>query len=174
MFTLHHGFWVYFFMRRHGQVWQFVAGAMLPDYIYFILMGVLTISGQLSLAQVWSVSPQIMMTYLPLYPWAVKADLVGHSAAIWSIGFILSLVTAIRRIRPFIIGWGTHLLIDSFTHSAYSNYYLYPLSLYAVHSPISYWEPGYFAHEFQAVNNILMAVTAIYMAYTWWRKKRRR
>jgi hypothetical protein len=171
MFTFHHGFWIYFFTRRHAQVWQFVAGAMLPDYVYFILMGILIVNGQFSLTELRSVSPQAMMPYLPLYPWTVKIDLAGHSVVVWTVAFVLSLMPVIRRIRPFITGWGTHLLMDGLTHGAYANYYLYPLSLYAVHSPVSYWEPQYFAYEFQLVNNTLMVLTALYIIYEWQKKK---
>ncbi len=175
MFTLHHGFWIYFFSRRHRQVWQFVAGSMLPDYIYFILLAIMLIRGQLHVNDLVELSPGTMMTFLPMYPRATQIDLIGHSVVVWSIALILSLLPWVKQFQAFVIGWGTHLLIDGLTHSAYANFYLYPLSLAAVHSPVSYWEPQYFAAEYKMVNNTLMAAVAIYLIYKWlerwWKEK---
>lgn len=174
MFTFHHGFWIYFFTRRHPDVWQFLIGSMLPDYIYFILIAVMLISGQLPWPELLHMSPGIMMSYLPLYPWVVQIDLIGHSAVIWLAFFILSLFPLARRYQAFIIGWGSHLFLDGITHSAYANFFLYPLSLIAVHSPVSYWEPEFFAREFKLVNGILIGLTTLYLLYHWWRNRRSR
>lgn len=172
MFTFHHGFWLYFLTRRHPDVWQFVIGSMLPDYIYFVLLGLMLLNGQVQWHGLFDITPAIMMSFLPLYPWVVKIDLIGHSAVIWLVVFILALLPGIRRWRAFVVGWGTHLLLDGITHAEYANFFLYPLSLVAVHSPVSYWEPQYFAREFKLVNGTLIALTTAYLLYHWWHKRR--
>jgi hypothetical protein len=173
MFTWHHGFWLYFFSRRHPRVGQFVVGSMLPDYVYFVLVGVMLVKGELHWHELTLLSPTTFMTYLPQYPWAVHLDLAGHSVVIWAAAFGLSLLPAFNHLQAFTVGWGTHLLIDGITHAAYANLYLYPLSLLVVHSPVSYWEPEYFAREFRLVNGSLMGVVAIYLIFHWWKKRRK-
>lgn len=174
MFTWHHGFWLYFFTWRHPKVWQFVVGSMLPDYIYIIAVSVMLWKGQLSWLDLLHLSPTMMMSLLPMYPWVVKIDLLGHSLVVWGVAFLLTFLPIVNKIQLFVIGWGTHLLLDSFTHAAYANYFLYPISLMSVHSPISYWEPEYFAHEFKLVNGILIIVAASYLGYYWWKKKQQK
>ncbi len=169
MFTLHHGFWLYFFSRRHPQVWQFVAGSMLPDYVYFALLALLAAKGELRLGDIFGLSPTVFMTYLPQYPWALQLDLAGHSVVFWGAAFLAALAPALSRAQAFIVGWGSHLLLDGLTHAAHANFYLYPISLMAVHSPVSYWEPTYFAREFKLVNGTLMALTAAYLIFHWWK-----
>ncbi len=171
MFTWHHGFWLYFFTRRRPDVWQFVAGSMFPDYIYVVLISVMLGKGQVAWNDLLVMNPSIMMSFLPLYPWAVKIDLIGHSVVIWGITFLFTLLPIINKGQPFVIGWGTHLLIDGLTHAAYANFFLYPISLLGVHSPVSYWEPQYFAAEFRVVHNILIVVAIGYLLYHYWKKK---
>ncbi|MDT8902745.1 hypothetical protein [Anaeroselena agilis] len=174
MFTLHHGFWIYFFSRRHPQVWHFVVGSMLPDYVYVLLMAVLLTRGEFGWRELLRLSPTTFMTYLPQYPWAMHIDLAGHSAVFWGAAFALALLPPFRRAQAFVVGWGTHLLIDGLTHGAHANLFLYPLSLLAAHSPVSYWEPSFFAHEFKLVNGTLMGLAAAYLIYHWWKKRRER
>ncbi|MEN6414645.1 MAG: hypothetical protein ABFC84_18060 [Veillonellales bacterium] len=174
MYTLHHGFWMYFFTRHHGKVWQFVAGSMLPDYIYIVLVILMLVQGQIGWTELLSMSPAILMSFLPLHPWVVNIDLLGHSVVVWGAFFLCTLLPVVNQMQSFAVGWGSHLLVDGLTHGAYANYYLYPLSLSAVHSPVSYWEPQYLAHEFKLVNNTLMALVALYLIYSWWRKKYRK
>jgi hypothetical protein len=173
MLTFHHGFWLYFLSRRHPKVWHFVIGSMAPDYIYLVLMAVLLATGHLHWRELSSLSPITFMTYLPQYPWAVQIDLIGHSVVFWGAALLLSLAPALNRTQPFIVGWGTHLLLDGLTHAAYANFYLYPLSLLVVHGPVSYWEPAYFAREFKMVNGTLMGAMAVYLLYHWWKNRRR-
>lgn len=171
MFTWHHGFWLYFFTRRHPRVWQFVAGSMLPDYIYVVTVVIMLLRSQVSWSDLLHMNPTIMMSLLPMYPWAVEIDLIGHSIVVWAFAFILTLLPAMKGLRAFVIGWGTHLLIDSLTHAAYANYLFYPISLISVHSPVSYWEPQFFANEFKWANRIGMIMAVLYMSYEWWKNK---
>lgn len=173
MHTLHHGFWIYFFTRHHPRVWQFVLGAMLPDYIYIVLLGLVVGKGYVTWPELGSLSPGVLMSLVPLFPWVVKIDLIGHSVPIWFSALLLSLLPGVKKIRAFIIGWGTHLLIDAFTHGAYSNFYLYPLAFHTVESPVSYWEHDHWFREFRLVNAVLMALAAMYLVYTWWKKRKR-
>jgi len=173
MFTFHHGFWMYFFSRRHHQVWQFVIGSMLPDYVYFVLLAVLLVQGRVNLRELFMLSPTTFMTYLPQHPWALQLDLAGHSVVLWSLAFLLALLPVFCRFQAFIVGWGSHLFVDGLTHAAHANFYLYPLSLAAVHSPVSYWEPGYFAKEFILVNETLIGIVAIYLLHSWWKKRQK-
>jgi len=174
MFTFHHGFWLYFFSRRHPQVWQFVAGSMLPDYVYVALLAVLILKRDIAPGDIFHFSPAAFMTYIPQYPWAIHIDLAGHSAVFWGAAFLFTLLPGFARIQAFVVGWGTHLLLDGVTHAAHANFFLYPLSLAAVHSPVSYWEPAFFAREFKLVNGTLMGLTAAYLIYHWWKKRQER
>jgi len=174
MFTLHHGFWLYFFSRRHPQVWQFVAGSMLPDYVYGLLLAVIMTRGELGWRDLLGLSPATFMTYLPQYPWALHIDLAGHSGVFWGAAFALSLLPPFRIAQAFVVGLGTHLFLYGVTHAAHANLFLYPFSLLAVHSPVSYWEPSYFAREFKIVNGTLIGLTAVYLIYHWWKKRRER
>ncbi|MDD4602154.1 hypothetical protein SDC9_13976 [bioreactor metagenome] len=171
MFTFHHGLWLFFLSRRHAQVWQFVIGSMFPDYVYFVMIIIALFRGQIELSNLISLNPQVLLGIMPLYPWAVKADLLGHSVVVWGVFLVLALLPAFNRLQAFIIGWGSHLLIDGLTHGAYANYYLYPLSMDAVHSPVSYWEAEFFAREFKIVNGTLMVLIIVYLIYERWRKK---
>ncbi|VBB08491.1 phospholipase c/d [Lucifera butyrica] len=172
MYTWHHGLWMYFFSRRHPDVWQFVAGSMAPDYIYVIFVAIMLLKGQIAWYELPKLNPTVLMSFLPLYPWVVKVDLIGHSVVIWSVALMLALLPGIRKMQAFVIGWGSHLLLDELTHAAHANFFLYPLSLFSVHSPVSYWEPGYFAREFKLVNGILLGLALIYLAGHWWKKRR--
>jgi hypothetical protein len=171
MFTFHHGLWIYFLTRRHAQVWQFVIGSMLPDYVYFIMLILALVRGQIEFSNILSLNPHFLLGILPLYPWAVKADLFGHSVVVWGAFFVIFLIPGLNRLQAFMIGWGSHLFIDGLTHGAYANYYLYPLSLFAVHSPVSYWEPEYLAREFKMVNGVIMSLIIVYLISKWWRKR---
>ncbi|SDF48440.1 zinc dependent phospholipase C family protein [Sporomusa acidovorans] len=176
MYTLHHGFWIYFFTRRHPKVWQFVFGAMLPDYVYIVLLGFLLCKGFVGWSDLAHLSPGLWMSLVPLFPWVVKLDLWGHSVLIWFSAFLISFFPGIKNIRAIIVGWGTHLLFDALTHSAYSNFYLFPLSFHTVESPVSYWEENYWSQEFRMINMLLMAAATAYMLWEWWktRKKKRK
>jgi hypothetical protein len=171
LFTWHHGFWLYFFTRHHPRVWHYVIGSMLPDYIYVIAIAMMLLRGQLSWVDLVNLNPKMMMSLLPLYPWVVKIDLIGHSIVIWSIAFLATLFPITKGFRAFVIGWGTHLLIDSLTHADYANYFLYPISLFSVHSPISYWEHQFFGFEFKWVNGICVTMAILFLIYEQWRKK---
>lgn len=173
MHTLHHGFWIYFFTRHHPKVWQFVFGAMLPDYIYVVLLGLLLHKGYVAWSELGSLGPDVLMSLVPLFPWVVKIDLIGHSVPIWFTALVVSFLPGIKSFQAFIIGWGTHLLIDAFTHGAYSNFYLFPLGDYTVESPVSYWEGTHWFREYRLINACLMAAVAIYMFWEWWKKRKR-
>jgi hypothetical protein len=175
MFTLHHGFWTYFLTRSHREVWKFVLGSMLPDYVYGLFFIILIKDGLLDMKELLDVSPIKMMALLPLYPWVVKVDLIGHSVVFWAVSLLLVLFPAFSKMQAFVIGWGSHLFVDALTHAAHANFYLYPLSMAAVHSPVSYWDTQYFAREFRLVNGILMGVAILYLAsrkiYQWWKNR---
>ena len=172
MYTWHHGFWIYFFARKHPKVWQFVAGSMLPDYIYLVLLAMMLGKGQLQFTELLKLNPKIMMSYLPLYPWASEIDLLGHSVIIWSAAFLITLFPGFRVLQAFVIGWGTHLLIDGLTHGAFANFWLYPLSSNTIISPVSYWEQDYYSREFQIVNGTLMALCASYLLYNYFKRRK--
>lgn len=172
MYTWQHGFWIYFFLRSHPQVWQFVAGSMAPDYVYLVLLGILLIEGKLAPAEVLSISPYAMMVHISLRPWVIAIDLIGHSAVIWA-GFLLSsLLPPLRWMRAFVVGWGTHILLDAFTHGAYANYWLYPFSMHTVIGPVSFWETSFHAREFRLVNGALMIMATVYLVWQKFKTKK--
>lgn len=171
MYTLHHGFWIYFLTRNHPRVWQFVAGSMLPDYIYIFLVAALLHKGYVTLSGLGEITPQVLMSLVTMYPWVVKIDLLGHSVLVWFTALLISFLPGVRRYQAFVIGWGTHLFIDALTHGAYSNFYLYPLASGTVESPVSYWEQDHWVREFRLVNTVAMTAAAVYLAITWWKRK---
>lgn len=173
MNTIHHGFWMYFFTHRSRAVWQYVLGGVAPDLVYFVMLAAMLWRGDLSWRALLNLNPTVFLSYLPLYPWAGKIDLIGHSLVVWLAALLLSLLPLVRTVRPFILGWGVHVLIDVFTHSAYAVYFLYPLSMRQVHSPLSYWETTFLAREFNTVNYVLMFAAAVYLVYWWWRRRTR-
>jgi hypothetical protein len=146
---------------------------MLPDYIYVIAVAMMLLRDQLSWMDLLNLNPKMMMSLLPMYPWAVKIDLIGHSIVIWSIVLLLTLLEKMKGLRALIIGWGTHLLMDSLTHAVYANYLLYPLSLFGVHSPISYWEHQFFVSEFKWINSIGITMAILFLVYEQWRERKR-
>jgi hypothetical protein len=173
MYTLHHGFWIYFITRHHPKVWQFVIGSMLPDYIYVILAITLLLKGYVTLPELGGVNPGLLMSLVAIFPWVVKVDLIGHSVPVWFAAQLLSLLPGIKKLRFFIIGWGSHLFIDALTHGVYSNFYLYPLAYDTVESPVSYWEHSHWSREFGFINMAAMAAAALYMLAEWWQKRQR-
>lgn len=173
MHTLHHGFWIYFFTRHHPKVWQFVFGSMLPDYIYVVLLIITVVRGYVTWEELASLSPGVLMSLVALFPWVVKIDLIGHSVPIWFGCLLISFLPGVKHFQSVIVGWGTHLLMDAFTHGAYSNFYLYPIASYTVESPVSYWEYNYHFKEFRYINIGLMIAAAIYMGVEWWTQRKR-
>lgn len=173
MYTLHHGFWIYFFTRHHPKVWQFVSGAMLPDYIYLFLVLILLSKGYVTLSEIRELNPAMLMSLVAMFPWVAKFDLIGHSVPVWFTVLLLSLLPGIKRLQPFIIGWGTHLLIDALTHGVYANFYLYPLAYGTVESPVSYWEHNHWFREFGLINKTAMASAVVYMLWEWWKRRQR-
>ncbi|WP_371376675.1 DUF4184 family protein [Sporomusa aerivorans] len=171
MYTLHHGFWLYFLTRHHPKVWQFVIGSMLPDYIYIVLLLTLLVKGHVTIPELSQLTPGMLMSLVATFPWVVKIDLIGHSVPVWFSALLLSFLPQIRRLQSFVIGWGTHLFIDALTHGAYSNFYLYPLSYSTVESPVSYWEHDHWFREFGQVNAVAMTAAAAYMIFEWWKKR---
>lgn len=173
MNTIHHGFWMYFFTYRSRAVWQYVLGGVAPDLVYFAMLAVMLWRGDVGWRELLNLNPTLFLSYLPLYHWATKIDLFGHSLVVWLVGLCLTLLPGLAVVRPFVLGWGVHVMIDVFTHSAYAVYFLYPLSLRQVHSPVSYWEPTFFANEFNTVNYFLLFSAALYLLYCWWRRRTR-
>jgi hypothetical protein len=173
MYTLHHGFWIYFFTRHHPQVWQFVFGAMLPDYIYGVLFVLLLGKGFITWSELGSITPGIMMSFVPIFPWVERIDLIGHSVPVWVCALAASFFPGIKRIQPIIIGWGTHLLIDALTHGAFANFYLFPLGTDTIESPVSYWEPSHWSQEYKLIHTGLMAAAAAYLLWEWWQSRKR-
>ena len=146
---------------------------MLPDYIYVVLLGLLLHKGYVTWPELGSLSPGVMMSLVPLFPWVVKIDLLGHSVIIWFSALVMSFFPGIKDFQAFIIGWGTHLLVDAFTHGAYSNFYLFPLAANTVESPVSYWEHNYWFREYRLINAGLMAIVGIYLVWEWWKSRKR-
>lgn len=171
MFTFHHGFWLYFVSRGHYQVWQFVLGSMLPDYVYFIMLGIMVGEGRIGLSEIPNLDPLRFGGLVVMYPWVVISDLVLHSVVWWAVAFVAVLLPMLRTYQAFVTGWGTHLLVDTFTHGAEANYYLYPLSSDRVHGFVSYWEPAYFAREYNIVHTALLVWAISYLLVRWLRKK---
>lgn len=171
MNTFHHAFWMYFFTYRTRNVWQYVLGGVAPDLVYFVLLAVMLWQREISFSAIRQLNPSSFTSYLVLYPWARTIDLIGHSFVIWLSALMLSLLPVLKPARPFILGWGVHILIDVLTHSGDAIYLFYPLSSMRLPSPVSYWEPGFWAHGFRMLNVSFMIAAGSYLLYGWLRRR---
>lgn len=173
MNTVEHGFWVYFITRKHHRVWQYVFGAMFPDLIYFVGFLYLLTAGQIPLhAYTFWNNPAVGISFMRSLPWVGFIEFAAHSAVVWLVVYAASFVPVIRNSRAFILGWGSHLLIDALTHVEYAPYFLYPLSWVQFPIGVSYWDNRYHSTEFQWVQSILTGLAILYLIYEYYARRR--
>lgn len=173
MNTLQHGFWLYFATHKHPRVWHYVLGAVFPDLIY--ILGFLYL---LSIKQVfwenWSswCDPAVGISFLRGLPWVGYVEFTGHSLLIWLVALLASLLPVFRRARDFIFGWGSHILLDVFTHVQHAPYLLYPLSWRQFPIGVSYWDKRYHSMEFQWIQGVLTSLAVSYLVYEYYNARK--
>lgn len=97
-----------------------------------------------------------------------------HSLVVWGACLALMRIIVNRAtfnyIYPFLIGWGLHILFDTFTHVSDGYALFYPLSGFRFIAPVSYWETAFYAREFFFISHTLMAV--LILLWIGWKLKR--
>lgn len=173
MNTIQHGFWMYFFMRKHSRAGQYVWGAMFPDLIYFAGFLYLLCAGQIIWeAYTFWMNPQVGISFLRSLPWVGWVEFAGHSAVVWLAVLLASTIPALRNSRAFILGWGAHIFIDIFTHVQYAPYLLYPFSWAQYPIGVSYWDNQYHSTEFQWVQGALTLLAVMYLIGSCFKRRR--
>jgi hypothetical protein len=172
MHTLQHGFWVYFFTRRHPRVGQFVLGAVFPDLIDIIgilyLLGTGRLPCNISTLQM---SPAVAVSFLRGLPWVNSVEFAGHSLVVWAGVFALSFTSLLKRFQPFIIGWGTHVVIDLLTHVEHAPYLFYPVSWLQIPGIVQYWDIKYHGLEFRWLQDVLTGIAIFYLLYEYSKRR---
>lgn len=169
MNTVQHGFWVYVFAHKHPRVYQYVFGAVFPDLVYVAGFLFILFSGDIPWENYSSwINPAVGISFLRSLPWVGRIEFLGHSAVVWLAVLLASFIPAFRNIRAFILGWGSHILIDTFTHVKYAPYLLYPFSWVQYPIGVSYWDNQFHGKEFQWVQGILTFLAIIYLVYEYY------
>lgn len=178
MYTWHHALWMYITTYRRQDTLWWILGAVLPDLIYAGLLAALLGEQRLGWQEVGQLNPWQLLAFLPEYPWVRRIDLWGHAVPVWAAMVMLAVLLPERArprwVWPLLGGWGLHLAIDTLTHGAYANYWLYPFSWGQWHSPVSYWEEAYAAREFAWLNRGLLLLAFVCLGVRWWQYKRKK
>lgn len=169
MNTLQHGFWIYFIARKVKRRWYYVLGAMFPDAMYIAGLLYLLFTGQIPWQEYgfWT-HPVVGISYLRSLPWVGWGEFSGHSVIIWLAAGAFSLVFRWQMMRAFVMGWGSHLVIDILTHVTYTPYLLYPLSWQQFPLGLSYWDLAFHGREFQLVQSVTTVLAISYLIYEYW------
>ena len=77
-----------------------------------------------------------------------------------------------QRLFWLAVGAGLHTVIDIFTHHSDGPLLFFPFNWsYRFASPISYWEPGYYAWLVSPLEHALDLILIIYLLWLWWRQR---
>jgi len=195
MNTVHHAFWTYFvFRKKKNLVKWFVAGAVCPDIIYFIMFLFIGIQKEtLSLGLFPDLLKMPMFGFqsgvsnasatqlhnlireLFKHPVVDILRVVGHSLLVWSVVFGLTVWCSGLKLSPlkaFLWGWLGHNVTDLLTHITDATPLFWPVSDMVIRGPISYWNPNYHGREFSTINNILTLLAIIYLTREVWKRKK--
>lgn len=73
------------------------------------------------------------------------------------------------------VGAGLHTLIDIFTHHSDGPLILFPFNwTYRFASPISYWEPEYYAWLLSPLEHLLDLALIVYLVGLWWQHRQKK
>jgi membrane-bound metal-dependent hydrolase YbcI (DUF457 family) len=148
-----HFFWNYTFFYRASWAWKVGLGGILPDLIY--MAGFLPKIVSYQSFREWM--------HDPLWDtlWNSFLARSAHSLVIWGIVclpfFIFRKNDLCKRLIPFLIGWGLHVIADALTHVSDGYPLFFPFSDYRFPAPVSYWEREFHAREFFVISHTLMA-----------------
>jgi hypothetical protein len=153
-----HAFWAWYPFRRRPWVGPLVAGAILPDLPYVVFFVAAAIEhGPRAFAD-----PALWRSV-----WAHPLVVGLHSFLPWAVTMLLLISTHAGRspgVVAFIAGWGSHIVIDMFTHRSDGYPIFWPLSDYRFPTPVSYWEPAYHSRAFALVCDGAIVVLLIRLA----------
>ncbi|MEZ4638163.1 MAG: metal-dependent hydrolase [Caldilineaceae bacterium] len=80
-----------------------------------------------------------------------------------------------QRLLWLAVGAGLHTVLDIFTHHSDGPLIFFPINwTYRFASPISYWEPGYYAGVVSAFEHTLDLILVLYLVWLGWRRRKER
>jgi hypothetical protein len=192
MMTFDHGFWSYFFFRKRKKfVKFFVLGSMAPDLSYFVAFfylgsqrGVLTPTLFFDLLKLvlsgfsFDMSNESLNHLHQFILDMFQNEMVdmlrmgAHSLFIW--GLVMGVILwkkggQLSSLKAFLWGWGSHIVVDLFTHVTDAIPIFFPISDIIIRGPISYWNPDYHGREFYTINIAFMIIAVIYLLYEVWK-----
>lgn len=162
----------------------FLIGAVLPDVPFLLLtLGYWayylwidpSVSGQTALS-VMEYMHSVLFYQDPI--WIVGHNTLHAPLVLFAIGLSGFFLRRRRRwgnvLLWFSVGAGFHTLVDIFTHHSDGLLLFFPISwTYRFASPISYWEPGYYAGIVSSLEHVLDVGLLFYWGWSWWQGRRR-
>lgn len=76
------------------------------------------------------------------WSWAHPLALAPHSVVVCAVALGILAVAKRDWLAPAALGWGSHVVIDAFTHVTDAYPLLWPLSTRKFPSVVSYWTPS--------------------------------
>jgi hypothetical protein len=130
-------------------------GAVLPDLPMFIFFGIEAFILKHAQQQIWS-----ERYFLP--QWQNFFDLFNSIPLIlfvMGIGYYFRSDAVTICCRSMLL----HCVADFFLHHDDAHRHFFPLSQFAFHSPISYWDPAHYGHIVGVVELLLTLVASIFL-----------
>src|SRR3989344_2208326 len=142
MNTLWHLFWTYIWFRKKKWWWKATLFAFIPDALWILQMLILLGNGQMK---------TLNLDIIYLFPFTEAIQYTLHSTLIFLVLLALTLWWKKEALYGCFFGWGFHIFSDYLTHRGDNYLPFYPLSHWMIQGPISYWEPQYYANEFNVI-----------------------
>ncbi|MEK6964553.1 MAG: hypothetical protein AABX70_09125 [Nanoarchaeota archaeon] len=153
MNTLWHLFWTYAAFRKKRWWWKAVLFAFIPDALWVAQMLYLLGTHQMT---------RLNLDIITLIPHVIEIQYALHSTLVFTVLLALVLWWKKESLYGCFWGWGFHIFSDYLTHHGDNYWPLYPLNHWQIQGLISYWEPRYFANEFNLACYGLAALLAWY------------
>ena len=156
MDTVWHAFWAYMLFRKKPYASLAVIGSILPDFATLLLLGVHFLTQGFAWKTLEISHPVIQsLTY----------NYITHSMVVI---VVLALLSALfwKKILPIFYGMGLHALMDYATHHGDNALPFYPLSMWKIVSPISFWETAHHSIPLMIVNTLLVCIALVYLIKT--------
>ncbi len=153
MNTLWHLFWTYAWFRKKKWWWKAVLFSVIPDLIWVIQMLILLGNGTMKTLN--------LQLYF-LFPFTEPIGYGLHSTLIFIALLAPTLWWKKEILYGYFWGWGFHIFSDYLTHVGDNYWPFYPFNHWQVQGLISYWEPKYYANEFNTTCYVLASLIAWY------------
>ncbi len=153
MNTLWHAFWTYALFRKKKWWWKAVLFSIVPDLIWVTQMLILLGNGTMK---------TLSLQVYTLFPFTIPVEYGLHSTLLFLPLLALAIWWKKETLYGYFWGWGFHLFSDYLSHLGDSYWPFYPLNHWQVRGLISYWEPQYYANEFNVACYGLAALLAWY------------